>query len=62
MEDIITGSKSPIPTILNGSGDLDESEILDQDQSQIIEKALFWSEKADLKEMEQVFDTFKDSP
>ena len=62
MEDIITGSKSPITTTLNGSGDLDESEILDQDQSQIIEKALFWSEKADLKEMEQVFDTFKDSP
>ena len=60
MEDIITGSKSPITTTL--AGDLDESEILDQDQSQIIEKALFWSEKADLKEMEQVFDTFKDSP
>jgi hypothetical protein len=32
------------------------------DSTVILQKALFWSEKADMEEMDAVLDIFKDSP
>ena len=40
----------------------DELALLDQDNVQLIEQALFWSEQADMKDMEKVLDLFKESP
>lgn len=52
------------------SGQWDFAKLSEEEQDQLVEdsmrdvseKALFWSQKADMDEMEQVFELFKDSP
>lgn len=43
---------------------MDENEdlVYEMDPTDIVEKAIFWSEKNDMEDMDVVLDLFKDSP
>ena len=40
----------------------EQDQLVEDSMRDVTEKALFWSQKADMEEMEQVFELFKDSP